>query len=658
VDEGFLVGYSVSSKVFRVFNSRIRIVQETLHVNFLENKPNVAGSGPTWLFDIDTLTKTMNYQPSACVQDKFDAEKAGEEGVQQYVFFPVWSFGSTNPQNTNVNAAFDEKEPEFEGRKPESKVNVSPSSSAQSKKHDDKTKREAKGKSPDESLTGYRNLSKEFEYFSDNSINEDNATDTSQLPDDPNMPELEDITYSNDENDVGVEADFNNLETSIIVSPISTIRVHEDHHVTQIIGDLSSATQTRSMTRVARDQEPKRVHQALKDPSWIEAMQEKLLQFKMHKEEGIDYEEVLAPVARIEAIRLFLAYASFMGFMVYQMDVKSTFLYGTIEEEVYVCQPPGFEDPDYPDKVYKVVKEIYGLHQAPRAWYETLANYLLENGFQRDKIDQTLFIKRQKGDILLVQIYMSSMGELTFFLGLQVKQKKDGIFISQDKYIAEILRKFGLTDGKSASTPIDTEKPLPKDPDGDDVVKSGMESLKKTLHVTNILNQTVSDKDSSNPLMADNLPKIEWYSTHHVALMKSWLVQKQTALGQTTTGKEISNPFMAGVNTPRCDEDRLELIKLTVFLLPSDEKVEVEVSDVDLQKSVAVKKVNDVTRLQALVDKKKVIITEASIRDALRLDDAEGVECLPNEEFFTELARMGYEKPSTKLTFYKAFFSS
>nr|GFB27385.1 putative ribonuclease H-like domain-containing protein [Tanacetum cinerariifolium] len=127
------------------------------------------------------------------------------------------------------------------------------------------------------------------------------------------------------------------------------------------------------------------------------------------QEDGIDYEEVFAPVVRIEAIRLFLAYASFMGFLVYQMDVKSVFLYGIIAEEVYVCQPPGFEDPDHPDKVYKVVKALYGLHQAPRAWYETLATYLLENGFQRGTIDQTLFIKKQQGDILLVQIYVDDI---------------------------------------------------------------------------------------------------------------------------------------------------------------------------------------------------------------------------------------------------------
>nr|GEU52047.1 putative ribonuclease H-like domain-containing protein [Tanacetum cinerariifolium] len=416
VDEGFLVGYSVNSKAFRVFNSRTCIVQEILDVNFLENEPNIAGSSPTWLFDIDCLTRTMNYQlvttgnqtnPSAGFQDKFDAEKARVESNQQYVLFHVWSSGSTNPQNYDGDAAFDGKEHDIDAKKPESEVILSPSSSAHTNPF---------------SAAGPSNTTASPTHGKSSFI------DASQLSDDHDMLELEDITYSNDENDVGAEANFNNLETFIT-------------------------------------------------------------------EEGIDYEEVFALVARIKAIRLFLAYAFFMGFMVYQMDVKSAFLYGTIEEEVYVCQPSGFEDPDYPDKVYKVVKAFYGLHQAPRAWYETLANYLLENGFQKGKIDQTLFIKKQKGDILLAHIYvddiifgatnkdlcksfkklmkdkfqMTSMGELTFFLGLQVKQKKDGIFISQDKYMDEILRKFGLTERKSASTPIDTEKPLSKDPDGEDV---------------------------------------------------------------------------------------------------------------------------------------------------------------------------------------------
>nr|GEV86924.1 retrovirus-related Pol polyprotein from transposon TNT 1-94 [Tanacetum cinerariifolium] len=476
VDEGFLVGYSVSSKAFRVFNSRTQIVQETLHINFLENKPNVAGSGPTWLFVIDTLIKTMNYQPvtvgnqsnlSAGVQEQFNAEKVGEE------------------------------KPEFEGRKPESEVNVFLSSSAQSKKHDDKTKREK----------------------------------VWVLVDLPNRKRA-----------IGTKWVFRNKndERGIVV---------------------------RNKTRLVSQGHT--------------------------QEEGIDYEEVFAPVERIEVIRLFLAYASFMEFMVYQMDVKSAFLYRTIEEKVYVCQPLGFEDPDYPDK-------------------------LLKDKFQ-----------------------MSSIGELTFFLGLQVKQKKDAIFISQDKYVAEILRKFGLTDGKSASTLIDTERPLLKDPNVQEANSCGHSST-----------------------------EAEYVATASCCAQVLWIQNQLLDYGLTM------QVVLSGVNTPRCDEDRLELMKLMVFLLPSDEKVGVEVSAVDLQvsadsegfnqiidflnessikyalpvnpniyvscikhfwTSVAVKKVNDVMRLQALVDKKKVIITKASIRDALRLDDADGIECLPSEEIITPL---------------------
>nr|GEX84182.1 hypothetical protein [Tanacetum cinerariifolium] len=352
-----------------------------------------------------------------------------------------------NLKNTDDDAAFGGKKHEFKGRKLEYEVHVSPSSSSQTKKHDDKTKREAKGKSHVESSTRYRNLSVEFEDFSDNSINEVNAIDspvpifgqistnstntfsaigpsnavaslthgkysyvnTSQYPNDRNMPELEDITYSDDEEDVGAKADFTNLETTITVSPILTTRVHKDHHVTQIIGDLSLATQTRSMKRVANGQGG---HSQINNDDFHTCM-----------------------------------FACFHS----QEEPK--------------------RDPDYPDKVYKVVKALYGFHQAPRAWYETLANYLLENGFQRGKIDHTLFIKRQKAFVKLMKdkFQMSSMGELTFFLGLQVKQKPDGIFISQDKYVVKILRKFSLTDGKSASKPIDTKKPLLKDPDGEDV---------------------------------------------------------------------------------------------------------------------------------------------------------------------------------------------
>nr|GEU98357.1 reverse transcriptase domain-containing protein [Tanacetum cinerariifolium] len=373
-------------------------------------------------------------------------EKAGEEVNQQYVIFPVWSAGSTNPQNNDEDASFDGKEHDFDVKKLESEVIISPSR--------------------------YRDLNAEFEDCSDNSNNMINAAgsivptvgqnslnntntfsaagpsntvvsptygkssfmDASELPDNPDMPELEDITYSDDEDVIGAAADFNNSESFIQVSPIPTTRIHKDHLVSQIIVDLSLTTQTRNMTRAVKDQggllqmfdndfhtcmfacflsqeEPNRVHQALKDPSWIEAMQEELLQFKMQKV------WVLVDVPHGKrAIGTKWVYKNKKderGIVIRNKarlvthGVKSAFLYGTTKEEVYVCQPLGFKDPDHPDKVYKVFKALYGLTQALRA--------------------------------------------------------------CQDKYVAKILRKFGLTEGKSASTPVDIKKPLRKDPDGEDV---------------------------------------------------------------------------------------------------------------------------------------------------------------------------------------------
>nr|GEU61262.1 reverse transcriptase domain-containing protein [Tanacetum cinerariifolium] len=332
----------------------------------LENKPNVAGSGPTWLFDIDTLTKTMNYQPvttdnqsnpSSGAQEQFDAEKAKEEIIQQYVLFHVWSSGFTNPHNTDGDDAFDEKEPKFKGRKPEFEVNVSSSSSTQSKKHDDKTKREAKSKSHHYEDNAAGTLVFTIGQLSPNSTNTFRAVgplnadvsptlgkssymDFSQLLDDLNKPEMEDITYSDDEDDVGEEADFHNLETSITISPIPTTRVHKDHHEEILQFKMQKVWVLVDLPYGKRAIGTKWIFRNKKDDRGIVVRNKARPVAQGHThEEGIDYEEVLAPVARIESIIIFLVYASFMGFMVYQMDVKSAFLYGTIEEEVYVCQP-------------------------------------------------------------------------------------------------------------------------------------------------------------------------------------------------------------------------------------------------------------------------------------------------------------------------------
>ncbi|GKD19637.1 putative ribonuclease H-like domain-containing protein, partial [Tanacetum coccineum] len=234
------------------------------------------------------------------------------------------------------------------------------------------------------------------------------------LPIDPNMPNLEDASKTlpndgifngayDDNEDVGTIAHINNMDNTIAVSPIPTLRIHKDHPKGQILRDPSSALQTRGKIQKASSVQQalvwilvdlpfgkkaigtKWVFRNKRDERSIVVKNKTRLVAQGHRqEEGIDYDEVFTPVARIEAIRLFLAFASYMGFLVYQIDVKSDFLYGTIREEVYVHQPPGFVDSAHPNKVYKVVKALYGLHQAPRAWYETLSSFLLEHGFRKE----------------------------------------------------------------------------------------------------------------------------------------------------------------------------------------------------------------------------------------------------------------------------------
>nr|GEY71218.1 hypothetical protein [Tanacetum cinerariifolium] len=292
VDEGFLVGYSMSSKAFRVFNSRTRIVQETLHVNFMENKPNVAGSGPDWLFDIDSLTRTMNYHPviaenqTNSIAGFQDTEKVREEETQTYVLFPVLSDGSTNSQNNNKDALVDGKEHDDDIQKYVSPDIHSSSSGAKTRKQGDKTENKDKGTSLVVTITGFRDLNAKLEECTNNSINGVNAAsslvstaghnfinstnDFSVVgPSNAAMLNLEDPTHNNNADNVGAETDINNVKSIISVSPIPTTRIHKDYPTSQIIGDLSLTTQTRK--------EPKRVYQALKDPSWIEAMQEELL---------------------------------------------------------------------------------------------------------------------------------------------------------------------------------------------------------------------------------------------------------------------------------------------------------------------------------------------------------------------------------------------
>ncbi|GJT04069.1 retrovirus-related pol polyprotein from transposon TNT 1-94 [Tanacetum coccineum] len=526
-DEGLFVGYSINSKAFRVFNSRTRIVEENLHVQFSENTPNIVGSGPNWLFDIDALTKSMNYKPvvagnqsngNAGTKACDDAGKARMETVpgKDYILLPLWP--ADPPFSQSLKSSSDARfKPSGDNEK---KVTEEPGKEGGDSHKDSESNDQEK----EDNVNSTNNVND----ASTNEVNVVGAKTSIELPDDLNMPELEDIVYSDDDEDVGAEADMNNLDAFMPVNPILTTRIHKDHTVEHIIGDLNSAPQTRRMTK------------------------------NLEEHEGIVYDEVFAPVARIEAIRLFLAYASFKDFAMYQMDVKSVFLYGKMKEEVYVCQPLGFEDPDFPDRVNKVEKGLYGRHQAPRAWYETLSTYLLDNRFERGKIDKTLFIRRDKREILLVQV---------------------------------------TANVKTTSTPMETQKLLLNDEDGEEM----------DVHLYRSMAGSLMYLTSSRP----DIMFAVYSPFDLVAYTDSDYTGASLDRKSTTGGCQF----------------------------------------------LGSKYVNREVQLQALVDGKKIIVTEASIRSDLQLNDEEGMDCLPNATIFEELTRMRYEKLSQKLTFYKAFFS-
>ncbi|GJV80647.1 retrovirus-related pol polyprotein from transposon TNT 1-94 [Tanacetum coccineum] len=779
-DEGFFVGYSLNSKAFRVFNSKTRIVEENLHIRFSESTPNVVGSGPDWLFDIDALTRTMNYEPivAGTQSNGFAGTKASDNagqarketepvdmsffssskdetsgilksfisGIENLVdhkvkvircdngtefknremnqfcemkgilrqfsvartpqqngvaerrnrtlidgllgrasckfdgkadegFFVGYSLNSkafrvfnskTRIVEENLHIRFSESTPNVVGTKASDNAGQArketepvkdyillllwtadlPFSQDPKSSHDDGFKPSSDdGKKVDEDPrkdSECKDQEKEDNVNSTNNVNTVSSTVNRcrgvgevlvekqalnfhliQI-----MPALEDdsiFDFSRDDEDDAAVADMNNLDTTIQSSSFPHSRIHKDILLIKVIRDLQIATQTKEDVKGIRSRRN----------------------------------------------------------MVYQIDVKSVFLNGNIEEEVYVCQPLGLEDSDFLDRVYKVEKALYGLHQAPKAWYETLSTYLLDNRFQSGEIDKTLFIKRNKGDILLVQVYvddiifgstkkelcnafeklmhekfqMSSMGELTFFLGLQVQQKKDGIFISQDKYVAKILKNLVLTESQDCSTPMETQSLFSKDEDGEEVDVHMYRSMIGSLMYLTSLRPDIMfavcacTRYQVNPKVSHlyvvkrifrylkGQPKLGlWYpkdspfdlvaytdsdyarasldrksTTGGCQFLGCRLIlkqcKKQTVVANSTTEAEYVPASRKAKKSVKLMMEKLFRMELELMLFWS---------------TVKAKNINGEEQLHALVDGKKIIITESSVRRDLQLADEEG----------------------------------
>ncbi|GJY28377.1 putative ribonuclease H-like domain-containing protein [Tanacetum coccineum] len=355
VDEGYFIGYSMVSKAMRVFNKRTGIVEETLNIRFLENTPNVKGNGQDWLFDVDSLTISMNYVPVvignqtngiAGTKDNIVAGQAQKEKdpEQEYILIPLCTTDlliSQGPKDSEGDAGMKPTEVDERGAS-------------------DKNEKDAQ----DTRSESERLNQREMQTKHTNSTNSINIVSTPVSTAGPS---------------------FDNVVPSPQVNTgrpsISTANAFEEHLFEQFSPfknafTLPSVPNASSMDNTcifgnAYDDVEEEVDMNNVDTSYTAS--------------GAPFIKFLKDHPQDQVIRIF------------QMDVKSAFLYGKIEEEVYVCQPPGFEDPHFLDKVYKVEKALYGLHQAPRAWYETLSTYLLDNGFHRGQIDKTLFIKSGNG---------------------------------------------------------------------------------------------------------------------------------------------------------------------------------------------------------------------------------------------------------------------
>ncbi|GJR06676.1 retrovirus-related pol polyprotein from transposon TNT 1-94 [Tanacetum coccineum] len=451
-DIGIFIGYAPTKKAFRIYNRRTRRIIETIHVDFDELTAMASehsSSGPA-LHEMTPVSISSGLVPNPSPSTPFVPPSRSDWDL---LFQPMFD------ESLNVDLHAPEViAPIPEAVAPEHAVSTgSPSS----------TTVDQDAPSPSNSPT----------------------TQGTQTP-----------IISHDVEEDNHDIEVAHMGNDPVFDVIHTI-VHPDHQVSE---HTSKWTKDHPLENIlgALDRPVK-----LDELGGILKNKARLVARGYRQEEGIDFEESFAPVARLEAIRIFLAFAAHMNMVIYQMDVKTAFLNGNLREEVYVSQPDGFVDPDKPNHVYKLKKALYGLKQAPRAWYDMLSSFLISNDFSKGSVDPTLFIRREGNELILVQIYvddiifaastpelcdlfakimcskfkMSMMGKISFFLGLQISQSPRGIFINQSKYALESLKKYGYESCDLVDTPMVEKSKLDEDKEGKAVDPSHYRGMIGTL---------------------------------------------------------------------------------------------------------------------------------------------------------------------------------
>ncbi|KAK1627926.1 hypothetical protein QYE76_002241 [Lolium multiflorum] len=518
--EGIFVGYGAESHTYRVFDISSKIIIKSCSVKFEENDGSQVG------------------QVDVCAGDEIPQDAIVRMGVG--FFRPIEGHGVASREglcSTTVEPSSSQHQqtPSLEANDaPTQEQEENPPSHVQDQGQDQSRIHDGSDEYP-------------FDVCTSPNVVQDQAHEVEQ------SQEIEEAQIEGQDGDPNDQVDQvipprprrtkEEIEAHRLARRERNLEIREHTH-DKVLGDIRAKVSTRRQLANFSNHhayislvEPKKVFEALEDSDWLDAMHEELNNFKRNKVwtlvekpkecrnvigtkwifknkqdefgnvvrnkarlvaqgfsqvEGINFGETYAPVARLESIRILLAYASHHNFKLQQMDVKSAFLNGPLHEEVYVKQPPGFEDLNFPNHVYKLDKALYGLKQAPRAWYEHLKELLIDRGFDVGLIDPTLFTKRVNGELFVCQLYvddiifgstnkafndefsklmtdrfeMSMMGEMKFFLGFEIKQTSEGTFINEAKYLQDMLKRFKMTEMKGVATPMVTKCHLALDPNG------------------------------------------------------------------------------------------------------------------------------------------------------------------------------------------------